>query len=146
MTEYVYIGSDSFLELGSVIDQGIQKGPTIYYESLNDLPPFYFEENIDEDSGERFSFSKHLNQFKYQVSSMNSLPDEGAPFLSKEGSSFFGYIQKHFKENNVNKIAVLFSLNSYEDEPLSKYVKIPLDQLTIDDLHYKESKLIEIIR
>ncbi|OJG17678.1 hypothetical protein RU97_GL002468 [Enterococcus canis] len=77
---------------------------------------------------------------------MNSLPDEGEPFLSEEGTSFFNYIQEHFNDNNVKKIAVLFSLNSYEDEPISKHLEIPLEKLTIGDFYYKESKLLEITR
>ncbi|PAB00395.1 hypothetical protein AKL21_09545 [Enterococcus canintestini] len=74
------------------------------------------------------------------------MPDEGDPFLSGEGISFFNYIQSQFVDNNVYSIAVLFSLNGYEDEPISKHLQIPFDKLMIDDFHYKESKLIEITR
>ena len=146
MTEYVYIGSNRPLALGDVNDRGIQKGSVIYYEDFDHLPKFYFEANIDDNTGERFSFSKHLSPFRYQVASMNSLPDEGEPFLSEEGTSFFNYIQEHFNDNNVKKIAVLFSLNSYEDGPISKHLEIPLEKLTIGDFYYKESKLLEITR
>ena len=54
------------------------------------------------------------------------------------------YIQEQFK-GECHQLAVLYSLNSYENEPLKSKETILLSDLKYQDLYYADNRLILII-
>ncbi|AEB29177.1 hypothetical protein CAR_c04570 [Carnobacterium sp. 17-4] len=54
-----------------------------------------------------------------------------------------GYILEQF-ENGCNQLIILYSLNSYEDEPLKETEEIYLVDLNYQDLYYRAGRLVKI--
>lgn len=132
MTEYFYLTSDHPLE--DLSSKGINEP---FYSEL------YFNENLDEDTHERFNFSRHFKQQRFQGGCISSLPEKGK--MTDQGKALFDYIQRQFNVQQVSKIEMLFSLNGYEDTALSERHRIHINDLKIEDLYYKESKFLEIV-
>ncbi|MFL2099646.1 hypothetical protein [Desemzia sp. FAM 24101] len=114
---------------------------------------FYFEENVDEDTGNLFNFSIHF-PFKianYQVASMAlNVPlfnqrSSSAPKFKNTLKALESYIYEQF-ENGSNQIVILYSLNSYEDEPLKSNAILSLSELKHQDLYYAENRLVTITK
>ena len=100
MSEYIYIASDSKLLSGTIGDSGVNFFNTTFYLSANSLESFFFEENYDPDEKEKFSFSKHFSNEKYQVASMDlNLPEENQKKLNKRNKKalqeLLNYIKNH---------------------------------------------------
>lgn len=132
MTEYFYLTSDRPLEKLS-----FKKINEPFYSEL------YFNENIDENTLKRFSFSRHFKQKHYQGGYISFLPEKGK--MTDQGKALFDYIQRQFNIQQASKIEMLFSLNGYEESALSVHHRIHINNLKIEDLYYKESKFLEIV-
>ncbi|KAF1297084.1 hypothetical protein BAU15_05905 [Enterococcus sp. JM4C] len=152
MSEYIYLaGSKPFLT-GSIGDNPRKiVGDTIYYDSDVDLESFYFEDNYDVEDDSRYPFSTHFSNYKFQVCSSDlHLPEEGTSRLSqrekKAVNELFSYIHRYFEQDEVNQLEILYSLNSYEDEPLKTKKTIKLSELKMEDLFYKHFKFLTIER
>lgn len=86
---------------------------------------------------------------KYQVASAASeLPsinkrNTQSPRFKNGLKALEGYIHEQFK-NGCNQLAILYSLNHSEDEPLKSNEEIFLSDLKSQDLYYAESRLLKI--
>lgn len=149
MSEYIYLSSDAALPTGTLGDKGLNIDKAIFYLSLDSLESFFFEENYDQDEKEKFIFSKHFSNEKYQVASIDlNLPEENKKKLNKRNKKalqeLLNYIKKHFENTNATYIEILFCLNSQENEPLKKQLNIDYNKLSINDLYYDDHKFLTI--
>lgn len=149
MSEYIYLSSDVELPTGSIGDKGLNLNKATFYLSLNSLEFFFFEKNYDPDEKEKFSFSKHFSDKKYQVASIDlNLPEENQKNLSKRNKKalqeLLNYIENHFENTNATYIEILFSLNSQENKPLKKHNYIDYNNLSINDLYYDDHKFLTV--
>ena len=123
MTEYLYIAADAPLKSGLIDGRRGDQQPNEFQMAIKEY--FYFENNLCEDTGDFFNFSSHFpfKQTNYQVASINSsLPsfkkrDSLSPKFKNTLKVLEGYILEQF-ENGCNQLMILYSLNSYENEPL----------------------------
>lgn len=149
MSEYIYLSSDAKLPTGSIGDDGITLFNTTFYLSENYMESFFFEENYNPDEKEILSFSRHFSDDKFQVMSIVlNLPEENTKHLKprnkKALQELLTYIKKHFEHTNATYVEILFSLNSYENEPLKQQQTIRYEELSINDLYYDEHKFLII--
>lgn len=149
MSEYIYIASDSKLLSGTIGDSGVNFFNTTFYLSANSLESFFFEENYDPDEKEKFSFSKHFSNEKYQVASMDlNLPEENQKKLNKRNKKalqeLLNYIKNHFENTNTTYMEILFCLNGQENKQLKQKYIVNYDDLSIKDLFYDEHKFLII--
>lgn len=149
MTEYIYIAADAPLRSGLVDGKKANGQPDEYPVAINDY--FYFEENIDDENEDRFNFSTHfpIKIARYQVT---SLPSNLPEFKKRDNQStkvkhtlraLNNYIHEQF-ENGCEQLWILYSLNSYENEPLKAEEEIRLADLNEKDLYYTEGRLVTI--
>ena len=149
MTEYVYIAADTPLRAGLIDGRRSEQQPNEYPLAIQDY--FYFEKNIDEDTGETVNFSIHFpfKTVKYQVASIAlDLPsfdkrNTQSPRFKNTLKALEDYIHEQF-ENGCVQLMILYSLNSYEDEPLKANEEISIADLKSQDLYYAESRLLRI--
>lgn len=173
MTEYIYIASNHPLTTGSIDAQGLpchqhslSNADCIVYTSNNnkDRSPkklfffekngnfefkenkeyFFFTNNFDEEDNSYFSFIHYLLHFNYQVCARFIFPTINKKNDSEAMLPLFNYVQNHFKFTNAQTITLLFALNSYENEPLSKKIELSLNKLSPKELMYREMKLITV--
>ena len=71
MTYYAYFASHAPLSVESMGDNPIREN---IYETELDFAGLFFEENIDEETGNRFSYSKHVKLRFQTCCSSNYLP------------------------------------------------------------------------
>ena len=151
MTEYVYIAADAPLRSGLIDGRRDDQQPNEFSMAIQDY--FHFEENVNENTGKLFNFSIHFS-FEittYQVASMalnlplfkqrNSLASRSKNTLK----ALECYIHEQF-EHGCNQLVILYSLNSYEDEPLKENATLSLSELKYQDLYYAENRLVTITR
>lgn len=149
MTNYLYIAADAPLRSGLIDGRRGDQQPNEFQMIINEY--FYFENNLSEDNGDFFNFSSHFpfKKTKYQVASIDSsLPsfkkrDSLSPKFKNTLKALEGYIFEQF-ENGCNQLMILYSLNSYEDEPLKETEEIYLVDLNYQDLYYREGRLLKI--
>lgn len=149
MTEYLYIAADAPLRSGLIDGRRGDQQPNEFQMETKEY--FYFENNLSEDTGDFFNFSSHFpfKKTKYQVASIDSsLPsfkkrDSLSPKFKNTLKALEGYILEQF-ENGCNQLIILYSLNSYENEPLKETEEIYLVDLNYQDLYYREGRLLKI--
>lgn len=149
MTEYIYIAANAPLRSGLVNGKKVNGQLDEYPVAITDY--FYFEENRDVEKGERFNFSTHF-PFKLTKYQVTSLPSDLPEFKNRDNQAakvkhilraLNNYIHEQF-ENGCQHLLILYSLNSYENEPLKAKEEIRLDELKEQDLYYAEGRLLTI--
>ena len=149
MTEYMYIASTIPLNLETVTKKRNDHQSNEFLLAFKEM--FQFEENVSEDTGGRFSYSVHFpfKELPYQAAALaGDMPsfDKRDNQAYKYKSCLRGleaYIQEQFKEG-CHQLAVLYSLNSYENESLKSKETIYLSDLKYQDLYYSDNRLILI--
>lgn len=147
MTYYAYFASHAPLSVKPMGDNPIH-GNT--YETELDITGLFFEENIDEEKGKRFSYSKHVKH-RYQTScTSNYLPmderyNRNNSYAKKISKLVFNYIIKALEDSP--EIVYYISLNSYEDEDFKTIRRVHISEIQSDeDLHIGDRECIRIYR
>ncbi|MCZ2259598.1 hypothetical protein [Sporosarcina sp. G11-34] len=147
MTHYAYFASHAPLSVEPMGDNPIKRNT---YETALDFTGLYFEENIDEETGKRFSYSKHV-KLRYQTCrTSNYLPiDEGYnrnnSYAKKISKLVFNYLMKALEDSP--EVVYYISLNSYENEDFKTVRKVHISEIKSDeDLHIGDRECIRIYR
>ncbi|MBC2012709.1 hypothetical protein [Listeria marthii] len=145
MTQYHYLASKSLLGKGN--DEDEKKTCYVYKNDL-DFLSLNFEDNIDYDTKEMFSFSKHFNpKCKFQVAiSEGKLPlkneYQGDAYEIKSLSILYDYILNASQESDT--LELYTSWNGEEDLPLTDKKEISIEELTPESLILRDRELIII--
>ncbi|EAD5846373.1 hypothetical protein AMC32_14850, partial [Listeria monocytogenes] len=130
MTQYHYLASKSLLSKGMGEEE---KSPRYIYINDLDFLNLNFENNIDYDTKEMFSYSKHFSPIcKYQVAiSEGKLPLKneytGDAYELKSLRILYDYVINASKESD--RLELYTSWNGEEDLPLTGKKEISIEKL-----------------
>ena len=147
MTHYVYFASHAPLSVKQMGDNPIREN---IYETELDFMGLFFEENIDEETGKRFSYSKHV-RLRYQTCcTSNYLPmderyDRNNSFAKKVSKLVYDYVMKALEDSP--EVVYYIALNSYENRDFETMRKVHISEIKSDeDLHIEAGECIRIYR
>lgn len=149
MTEYMYIASTVPLNLETTTKKRNDYLSNEFLLAFKEM--FHFEENVSEDTGVRFNYSVHFpfKTLPYQAAALAiDMPsfdkcDNQAYKYKSRLKGLEVYIHEWIKEG-CHQLAVLYSLNNYENEPLKSKEIIFLSDVKYQDLYYADNRLILI--
>lgn len=147
MTYYAYFASHAPLSVEPMGDNPLRGN---IYETELDFTGLFFEENIDEVTGKRFSYSKHV-KLRYQTCcSSNYLPmdvnyQRNKSYAKKISKLVYDYVIKALEDSP--EVVYYISLNSYEDQDFETVRKVHISEVKSDeDLHIGDRECIRIYR
>ncbi len=127
MTQYWYIASPNKLPVGSYgLTPVLPDRPNVFQNEL-DFTHLYFENNIEDTSIERISFSSHFN-FEYQVdTSHNFMPlkgsETGHPHEEKCLQILYRYLEEALHDSGILEIFTSISGEEHRAIRSMKQVK-----------------------
>lgn len=126
------------------------KGTENVYETGLDFTSLYFEENVDEETGKHFHYSKHV-KLRYQTRCFsNYLPtneryNRYSSYENKISKLVYTYVINALE--NSPEIVYYSSLDSYEDEDFETIRRVPISTIRSDeDLHIGDRECLRIYR
>ena len=147
MTLSAYFASHAPLSVEQMGDNPIRGN---IYETELDFTGLFFEENIDEETGKRFSYSKHV-RLRYQTCcSSGYLPmderyDRNNSFAKKISKLVYDYVMKALEDSP--EVVYYIALNSYEDQDFETMRSVHISEINSDeDLHIGDRECIRIYR
>lgn len=147
MTYYAYFASHAPL---STVEMGYNPIRENVYETELDFTGLFFEENIDEETGKRFSYSKHM-KLRYQTCCyaeyipMNERYNRNDVYEKKISKLIYEYVIKALEDSP--EVVYYISLNSHEDEDFETIRRVHISDIKSDeDLHIGDRECIRIYR
>lgn len=120
------------------------------YETELDFTGLFLEGNLDEETGKRFSYSKHV-KLRYQTCcTSNYLPmdvgyNQNNAYQKKISKLVYEYIMQALEDSP--EVVYYISLNGYEDEDFETMRRVHISEIKSDeDLHIGDRECIRIYR
>ena len=147
MTYYAYFSSHAPL---STVEMGYNPIRENVYETELDITGLSFDENIDEETGKRFSYSKQV-KLRYQTCcTSNYFPmdvgyNRNNIYQKKISKLLYDYIMQALEDSP--EVVYYISLNSDEDQEFKTIRRVHISEIRSDeDLHIGDRECIRIYR
>lgn len=147
MTYYAYFASHAPL---STDEMGYRPIKENVYETELDFTGLFFEENIDEETGRHFSYSKHVKLYYQTCCTSNHLPmnekyNQNNSYEKKISKLVYEYVMKALEDSP--EVVYYIALNSYEDEGFEITRRVHISEIKSDeDLHIGAYECLRIYR